>query len=556
LRRNHGSGRKRVLITAETGRALKVLKAKLPEDIQPLCVSLLVQGGDAFAELNSAVQGITTRFAVWSPGAYDDRIAEIDRDLDGTRRALAKIDTELRSLREGETYPHSLVSGAYSGTASAIARRVATERERFGWLQVPREAPDDPPATKAELATWLHIHRTYDDDAATSSTLQIVGTDRLPAPADFGMAVTSERETKEAVDRLAALRAHPAYQLIAAMSSLERARLGEALRKINEKRKRLLRLGYEWLAGAVGSALGGRQARWQALLDQSLELVGLADQLIERLGSSSVSIPGERDPKTVRADAAAVMEHLKAGGRWSSLGFLTPRAVKERTYLRDYVTVDGQPADTPDRLQLVCHHLDLTFAFGDLEVAWSDHRDLPTGPQARIRLAAIKEHVGSLASALDYALDCLNLGRHLSVVSPAIQEPDWLNGQTEQWLEIIDASAIEERHRLAAERTTACLRDLKAVRDLHDAHPVVASLIRAVENREITAYSQTFEQVRQIEQTRRDERFRHRIEAALSNAVPVIPVASLRRGDGNRGVDTGSRRSRSAARGAAGLGVG
>ena len=32
---------KRVLITAEAGRALKVLKEKLPEDVQPLCVSLL-----------------------------------------------------------------------------------------------------------------------------------------------------------------------------------------------------------------------------------------------------------------------------------------------------------------------------------------------------------------------------------------------------------------------------------------------------------------------------------------------------------------------------------
>jgi len=58
---------KRVLITAETGRALKVLKEKLPEDIRPLCVSLLGQGGDAFAELNSAVQGITTRYAAWNP---------------------------------------------------------------------------------------------------------------------------------------------------------------------------------------------------------------------------------------------------------------------------------------------------------------------------------------------------------------------------------------------------------------------------------------------------------------------------------------------------------
>jgi hypothetical protein len=49
------------LITAETGRALQVLKNKLPQEIQPLCVSLLGQGGDAMAELNTAVQGITTK---------------------------------------------------------------------------------------------------------------------------------------------------------------------------------------------------------------------------------------------------------------------------------------------------------------------------------------------------------------------------------------------------------------------------------------------------------------------------------------------------------------
>ena len=218
---------KRVLITAETGRALKVLKSKLPEDIQPLCVSLLGQGGDAFAELNSAVQGITTRFAAWSPGAYDDRITEIDGELDTTRRALAKIDTELRSLREEETYPHSFMGGAYTGTASAIARRVAEERERFGWLQLPLEAPDDAPVSKTELATWLHLRRAHDVHAVASSTLRIVGTDILSTPVDFGMAVTAERAARDAIDRLATLRAHSAYEPIVAMNPLARAKLGE-----------------------------------------------------------------------------------------------------------------------------------------------------------------------------------------------------------------------------------------------------------------------------------------------------------------------------------------
>src|SRR5260221_8574961 len=213
---------KRVLITAETGRALKVLKDKLPEEMRPLCVSLLGQGGDAFAELNSAVQGITTRFAAWSPGAYNERIADVDCELATNRRLLAKIDTELRSLREEETYPHSLVNGAYAGTASAIALRVATERERLGWLRLPREANDDPPLTNADMATWLRICRTYDNDAVATLNFRVAGTNKLPAPADFATAVDAEKEAKAALDRVAVMRAHPAHDAIAELNDGER----------------------------------------------------------------------------------------------------------------------------------------------------------------------------------------------------------------------------------------------------------------------------------------------------------------------------------------------
>src|SRR5271155_3812960 len=142
---------------------------------------------------------------------------------------------------------------------------------------------------------------------------------------------------------------------------------------MNDRRKRLLRLGDDWVPRAVAAALEGRQARWQALLDQSRKLLQKADEIFEKLGSASVSIPDGKDRKAARADAAAVIEHLRAGGKWTSFGVLTPKAVKNRTYLREAVTVDGQSAETPDRLQVVCDHLDLTFAFEGMELAWSDH---------------------------------------------------------------------------------------------------------------------------------------------------------------------------------------
>ena len=80
----------------------------------------------------------------------------------------------------------------------------------------------------------------------------------------------------------------------------------------------------------------------------------------------------------------------------------------------------------------------------------------------------------------------------------------------------------------SCQQTTACLRDLRAARDLHDTHPVVASLIEAVEQRDVTAYSQAYEQVRQIEQTRRDQEVRRRIETALGPAVPGLIDAVAR----------------------------
>jgi very-short-patch-repair endonuclease len=519
-----------VLITAETGRALKVLKEKLPEDMQPLCVSLLGQGGDAFAELNSAVQSITTRFAEWSPGKYDERIAEVDRELDSSRRSLSKIDTEIRSLREDETHPNSLVNGTYAGTPSAIALRVAGERERFGWLQLPRDASDNPAVTQAEVVMWLRVCRTYDNDSVSASKLRLVGTDKLPVPAEFGMAVTAEREAKATVDRVGDLRVHPAYGSLIALNAAKRAELAEILRKVRERRRTLLRLGHHWLHGALSEALEGRQARWQALLDHSRQLVDRLVQLLDTLGSRSVSIPATREVSCVRADAIAVIEYLNGGGKWTAFGLLTPKAVKDRTYLRDEITVDGQPADTPKRLYMVCVHLDLVLAFNALEVAWSDYRGLPSGSQSRIRMAAIREHVDSLSLALNYAKVCQDLGRYLSALRPAIPEPNWLNEEVDEWLELIEASTLEERHRLATEQSTACLRDLRAARDLNDTHPVVSSLVQAVEERNVAAYSRAYEQVSQIEQTRQDQELRRRIESALGPAVPGLIDAVARSG--------------------------
>ena len=119
---------------------------------------------------------------------------------------------------------------------------------------------------------------------------------------------------------------------------------------------------------------------WQALLQRSQELIGQIDQLLDQSGFLLSIDPGwtkkQKPFEPMRWPRSSTCRPVVHWTRW---GLFTPKVVKERTYLRDQVTVDGQPADTPERLQAVCHHLDLTFAIEALERAWSDHGGLPIG---------------------------------------------------------------------------------------------------------------------------------------------------------------------------------
>ena len=159
----------------------------------------------------------------------------------------------------------------------------------------------------------------------------------------------------------------------------------------------LLRLGYDWLRRALTEALEGRQARWQALLDQSRQSIDRIVQLLDTLGARRYRSRQQGRPEAFEPMLLLSLSTLRAAASGPHLVCLRPRRVKDRTYFRDEITVDGQPADTPERLYMVCAHVDLALAFKALEVAWSDHRGLPSGSQSRIRVAAIKEHVAVLA---------------------------------------------------------------------------------------------------------------------------------------------------------------
>jgi very-short-patch-repair endonuclease len=514
---------KRVLITAETGRALQVLKNKLPKDIQPLCVSLLGQGGDSFAELNAAVQGITTRQAAYSAADYETRLSQVESDLEEARRRLAEIDSELGSLRAEETCLQSVAGGTYRGTASAIAARVGQEREQYAWLSLPKDALVWPPLPTDEVTTWFAIRRRYADQEISDAKLQIPSSRALPAPSDFATAVEAEKASATALAQQEERRCHPAYASIQALPPDTREQLRTGLSTLEGQQLALGPIEEDWRRAALQDCITQRRARWDTLIELSRDRLATVDTLLTRIGDWVVQLPASRDARRVRADAAVALSHFQKGGKWKVLGLVTPRTLKSRVYLKHEVLVDGAGAADSERLQIVCDDLDLQYALADLDSAWADVGARPAAGDRRLRIAVLKEQLRLLEQVCEYVDACGRLAASFAAGSPSIPLPNWQQGEALTWIELIDAAAVEDRHRDATCVVTSAITSLSPLRELHDASPIIEALTAAIEGRDIGGYSHNYARVVAIETTRVDQEHRLRIEEALSAAVPGLP---------------------------------
>ncbi len=513
---------KRVLITAETARALQVLKKQLPPEIQPLCVSLLGQGGDAFAELNACVQAITTKYASWSPGAYTDRIKAVDHELDEARRELARVDSELRGLRKDETCPHVLLDGVYQGTASTIAQRVTEERERFGWLQIPNEALEHPPLNNEQATNWLRICRSYSEEDIAEAKLQIVPSEDLPEPTVFASAVHAEKESHTEMDQFAEICSHPAYAPIMACSNHERDALKREFQEIEKVRKEINRAQKTWTSKVAGATLSGQDAIWTQLWRDTKQLLESIEENRTLLGTAAISLPVERERSIVRAHLQQAQEHLDSGGKWTRFVLFTPKAIKACSYLRDEIMVDGQGASTSEQLALAAAYLDMEQALDDLSAKWTVLGGLPDVTDMQLRYAAVKEMGISLAGTLNWARRCVKCARQMAEMSKPIPEPAWLDGECREWLDILNATSTEERYRHARAKVESPLGTLRATATLHDCHPVLSELASAVRERDIPRYSKSIEDLQNIEKTRCDQTTRTEAEKLLEACVPGL----------------------------------
>lgn len=181
---------KRILVTSHTTKALRVLRGHLPENLQPLCVSLLDTDVEGRKELERSVGGILERLASSTPVGLRLRIRE---SVDARERLLSALDTanrDLRTSRESESTP--IVIGGESLSASAAARWCREATGSHSWIPGVVAPGSALTLTDEEVRALYDSNESLTPEDAAQLAHPLPEPDEILTPLEFASAVAPE----------------------------------------------------------------------------------------------------------------------------------------------------------------------------------------------------------------------------------------------------------------------------------------------------------------------------------------------------------------------------
>ncbi|WP_408015923.1 AAA domain-containing protein [Rhodococcus chondri] len=341
----------RVLVTSEKAQALRVLRDKLPPELQELCVAVTdpVHGGTA--ELTRSVSEIAIRKAQFSVRRAQERIDELTTQRNDALDRRATLMEQIRQARAEETVVHTEVAAGYEGTAASIVRRVRAHVSRYGWLPAPL-LTDAPPLTVDELVTLHALHQRSSVERARRRHQRFPELS-LPTQRELQYACAAVSQTSNGTEN-GELQGLPQILEGASLEALGRIRdlceqLQGALEDADRLDPRIQRVADDVLSGRA-QHLWGKTAELAGLVQAAQE----ADRIV---GASSVETPVTGQLAFATYDALA--RKLEAGDTWRT-GFTRFRRSDEQSAveaLGEPATVDGVAATTAHTVRIVAEHL-------------------------------------------------------------------------------------------------------------------------------------------------------------------------------------------------------
>jgi DNA replication protein DnaC len=388
---------KRVLVTSQTPRALRVLQDKFPKVVQPLVVSVLDEKEDSRRNLERSVNGILHAVddSSLEPSLLETRIAAAKNQRVLIRAELSELRRRQREHREADTRQYEIGRTTYKGTPQQIATALAADDAKFDWLDDEIAETTELTISSSEVSEFCRLLDELGTEAEQLTSTQFVDPDQLPTPQEFAETFVEWQAAEKTVEGVDALHKHIAWlaaekpAIVIQMKSLcaDWLRINAATAGKTD-----------WTVAALSDIRTGKSSTWRSLSTQTSTVLDAVRNHFDTDGDSSIEHAGDVSDHQLLADANDLLKHLEAGG---GFGFWIFRAgvVKRTQYICSKVRLDGRLCADSNSLRQLTKCLRTRVSLAKLQKEWPAG-SVPAIGTLRHRLSSVEQNLQNLSDLL------------------------------------------------------------------------------------------------------------------------------------------------------------
>lgn len=435
---------KRVLVTSQSENTLKVLTDKIPEQIKPLCLSVLGNDANSLEDLNESVKKIIDNMSADSNRLYDE-VENLKRELQLCRRNQNLLCMKFKEVQRIEN--QNIKFGNGECKIIDIAKWVKENEYKCSWVQDQISLEEDMPLTESEFDRLIgllkEVSRGYKENfKAINIMLQ-----KLPSSNEICNSVYRFKELEENQENY--IEALDGWRI----PDNNRCNYDELLNLLEECKFKMEELDKDSFTNILEKYYSSKIIR-ESLNDverKCNDYMLMLEKIKIELRNHKVEIPNNIE---FNKDFGSLYERLSLRGR---IGWLFKFIHREYTYITNECKVDGNPLENLQQASIIKLYLQQKSIFKELKNLWNNIMkeyggNLTLSEGKELGLIVIEEYVKKLNTVVNWDN---NYKSQITLMLGKISVPegiDWYRKDTYDYLikSILCIKKLEEYNNLKA----------------------------------------------------------------------------------------------------------
>ncbi len=506
----------KVLVTAKSDRALRVLNNLLPDQIKPLCISLLGTGKEEKDSLEGSVNSILRKKDEWQEDDSLRIISNLAKKLKKLKKEKYSTVNQIRTIREAEIHTHSICNGLYKGTASIIAKSIENDTRYFDWFvdKIRYNTTADINIHDLTKAYYLTKKITAEKRDELTQVIEV----NVPDLSKIRNLFRKENETRSLLEK---------YETEISIDTVEQLRtksvegldyykntLSNVLLSLNT----ILNKPGKWLITAIKQITTGTDGIWKDRLNQTSEIEKELSHLVDE-ASDFVVEPSDLDFKLLFNPMNQLYQHFINGGKlgW---GPFRKQIVKDNLKYIKALKVNGKIINNANTCKTLVDYLRLNILINKFIEIW-DTCEIVQHKAISLNYNEIKESKETLQSVFDYESLIQNSLKELS--NFVITGTDWSDQNSIKTLiKSIEYTINEKEYKNVIQEINDITNVLQSFSLRINTHSIYQSMLDSINERNIEKVIQTINEFEELRKQKQELTWLDNYFHTLSKIIPIF----------------------------------